>query len=69
MKLIELNYKIARVPEALLEDIKSHGIIYPLSVTDDGRVIDGKYRANTARILGIEDVPVVICHIKGLPND
>jgi ParB-like chromosome segregation protein Spo0J len=42
---------------ALKADIAAHGILVPIVVDDDGRVLDGVHRAKIAEELGI-DVPV-----------
>ncbi len=42
----------------LLKSIKAYGILDPLLITKDGRVISGHRRLSAAQKLGIQDVPV-----------
>jgi ParB-like chromosome segregation protein Spo0J len=51
---------------ALKADIKKHGILYPVIVDEDGRVLDGVHRVRIAGDLGID--PPVQCH-EGLDDE
>jgi len=44
----------------LVEDIRTHGIVEPIWITDAGEVVDGRHRLRAARIIGLESVPVQI---------
>ena len=45
---------------ALLRSIEARGLLMPLDVTRDGRVIHGKRRLKCCRTLGITEIPVRI---------
>lgn len=45
---------------ALKQDIDRNGIIVPITVDDDGNVIDGHHRLRAARELGIDDPPMQV---------
>jgi hypothetical protein len=49
----------------LKASIARRGIVMPLLITEDGRVVDGHRRLACARELGIADVPVVVCEDDG----
>lgn len=45
--------------ESLTSDVRKNGIVYPIIIGDDGRVIDGQHRLMVAKLLGLtsEQVP------------
>lgn len=45
---------------ALKQDIEQNGIIVPITVDDDGNVIDGHHRLRAARELGIDEPPMQV---------
>jgi site-specific DNA-methyltransferase (adenine-specific) len=45
---------------ALKADIKENGIIVPITVDGDGRIIDGHHRYKAAQELGIDDPPIQV---------
>ena len=46
--------------ERLVESIRTSGILDPLKVTADGKIIDGRHRWRAAKVLKLETVPTVI---------
>jgi len=46
--------------EALVESIRTNGIINPISITATGLIIAGEQRYRAARTLGLETVPVIV---------
>jgi len=48
---------------ALAESIRQHGIIEPLVVTSDGRLLAGHRRLAAARLAGLKQVPVRVLNI------
>lgn len=46
--------------QRLAADIAQHGIIEPLVVTEDHRLIAGERRLRAAKLLGLKEVPVVV---------
>jgi len=47
----------------LLESIRAHGILEPILVTKDGRIISGHRRWNAAVNIGLEDVPITVSEL------
>jgi len=45
---------------ALKEDIKENGILVPITVDEDGKIIDGHHRLKAAQELGIDSPPVQV---------
>jgi len=45
---------------ALKEDIKENGILVPITVDEDGKIIDGHHRLKAAEELGIDSPPVQV---------
>ncbi|MDX6413667.1 MAG: hypothetical protein QOH23_1077, partial [Gaiellaceae bacterium] len=45
---------------AFLADIAERGILVPLEISEEGKVLDGRHRLQAARELGIDTVPVRI---------
>lgn len=41
---------------SLVESVREHGLIEPLKVTADGKVVDGRHRLRAARAAGLESV-------------
>lgn len=54
--------------EALVEDIRRHGVRQPVTVTADGEVLDGRHRYLACEGLGIE-CPAVVWDGEGDPVD
>ncbi len=51
---------------ALIKDsVQQNGILFPLAVAADGRVIYGRYRLRAAKLLGLKLVPVIDIDITG----
>jgi ParB-like chromosome segregation protein Spo0J len=42
----------------LVEDIRTHGVLQPIEITDDGMIIDGHERVRAARAIGLTEIPV-----------
>ncbi len=50
------------ISDDLLESsIKTHGILLPLLLSEEKRIVDGVRRFGIAKKLGMKDVPVLIC--------
>ncbi len=47
-----------------LRDVRERGIIQPLLVTEDGRIVDGRHRKRWAELAGLVKVPCTICEAK-----
>lgn len=52
------------VESALRESIRRFGVIVPVVVDQDGRVIDGHHRCDIALELGVE-CPTIVRHVDG----
>lgn len=44
----------------LVADIRTHGILDPLRITEDGAVVDGRHRLRAAKLLDLDMVPVEV---------
>jgi DNA modification methylase len=50
---------------AVLRSVKENGVLFPLAVAADGKVIDGRYRLRAAVELGLKTLPVLTIDIAG----
>ncbi|WP_165784047.1 Spo0J and HipB domain-containing protein [Leptospira levettii] len=48
--------------QSLADDIQKNGLIYPIEITPEGVIIKGESRYHAVKLLGWEDVPVVMRH-------
>ncbi|MDD3887048.1 MAG: ParB N-terminal domain-containing protein, partial [Victivallaceae bacterium] len=46
--------------QALLASVAQDGILTPLIVDEDGKILDGRHRYRAAKTLGLETVPVEV---------
>lgn len=46
--------------EALKEDIAERGLLTPIDIDEDGRILDGHHRYQALRELGITDFPTIV---------
>ncbi len=62
LKPHELNSKIYKdtFDEDFLSDIKEHGILTPLIITDNNVIISGHRRYEAAKALNFSDIPVIV---------
>jgi len=44
----------------LADSIKEHGLLVPLQVDSDGRLLEGSHKLQAAKQLGMTEVPVVV---------
>ena len=47
------------------QSVEKSGILYPLAVATDGRVLDGRYRLRAAIALSIPEVPILAIEVTG----
>jgi ParB-like chromosome segregation protein Spo0J len=45
-------------------NIKNNGLIHPISVTKDGRLVAGRRRIEAFKRIGLEEIPVILTDIK-----
>lgn len=48
---------------ALIQSIERHGLVYPLSITSDRRLIDGNRRLTACMALGMDEVECIVSPI------
>jgi hypothetical protein len=51
--------------DIILKSVEQNGVLYPLAIAADGRVIDGRYRLRAAQELALKMLPVLTIDIKG----
>jgi len=49
--------------------LDNYNIAKEIMIAQDGTILRGHLRVRAAKILGIKDVPVVVCNIKGMDHD
>jgi DNA modification methylase len=54
-----------RAYDIILKSVEENGVLYPLAVAADGRVIDGRYRLRAAQELALKMLPVLTIDING----
>jgi len=57
---VEGNHRPLRPIDSLMESIKEHGLLHPITVTSDFRLVAGQHRLEAVKALGWTHVPVVI---------
>jgi len=55
--------------ENLVASIKTHGILVPVLITEDGQIVDGHRRVAAARQLEMTTVPAIVLPAGKLPDD
>ena len=53
---------------SMLESVARDGVLHPVTLGTDGRVLDGHHRLLAARDLGIETIPVRLAPMPALPR-
>jgi DNA modification methylase len=51
--------------DAVRHSVAEHGVLFPLAVAADGRVLDGRYRLRAAQALGLPSLPVLSIDVQG----